>query len=72
MRRKNAWMAGLPLALVCVAISTPAYAYIDPGAGSLIVQAALAGFAAAAAALATFRGKITNLFRRIGKRRKPE
>jgi hypothetical protein len=35
-------------AAVLVALSTPAYAYIDPGSGSMILQGVLAAIAAVA------------------------
>lgn len=36
------------VAIVFAALSTPAYAYIDPGSGSMIVQGVLAAIAAIA------------------------
>lgn len=49
-----AWLAMVPAA----------QAYIDPGSGSIIFQAVVAGLAAAGTALAVFWSKITRLFRR--------
>lgn len=42
----------------------PAEAYLDPGSGSLILQAALAGLAAAYTAFRLFWHRVSNLFRR--------
>ena len=42
----------------------PAYAYIDPGLGSLLFQSLVAGFLAVGAAWAGFKMKITSLFTR--------
>ena len=42
----------------------PAYAYIDPGLGSLILQSAVAGFFAVGAAWVGFKTKIMSLFDR--------
>lgn len=45
-------------------IPQPAYAYIDPGLGSLLFQAAVAGFLAVGAAWVGFKMKIVSFFER--------
>ena len=42
----------------------PAYAYIDPGLGSLLFQSAVAGFLAVGAAWIGFKMKIMSFFER--------
>ncbi len=42
----------------------PAYAYIDPGLGSLLFQSAMAGFLAVGAAWVGFKMKIMSFFDR--------
>ena len=42
----------------------PAYAYIDPGLGSLLFQSAVAGFLALGAAWIGFKMKIMSFFER--------
>ncbi len=44
--------------------ASPAYAYLDPGTGSILVQALLAGLAVASAAVAAFWTRIRQLFAR--------
>lgn len=59
---------GLPLlafGAVIFALSTsPASAYLDPGAGSMALQALIAAFAGAAAFFGYYRQKITDFFRK--------
>jgi hypothetical protein len=50
------------VALLLVLLSSPAYAYLDPGTGSMLVQGLVAGLAVASAALATFWTRIRRLF----------
>jgi hypothetical protein len=48
-------MRTVPLiAVLMLALTTPAYAYLDPGTGSMILQMALAGAIAAAASIKIF------------------
>jgi hypothetical protein len=56
------------VALLLVLLSSPAYAYLDPGTGSMIVQGLVAGLAVASAAVAAFWTRIRRLF---SGRRKP-
>jgi hypothetical protein len=56
-------LAGCALALLLPVAS--AHAYIDPGAGSLLVQGLLAGLAGAAAVLSLFWGRVRGLWDRL-------
>lgn len=62
-------MTKLAAVLPVLALSaTPAYAYLDPGTGSMLVQALVAGLAVASAGVAAFWTRIRQLF---SGRRKP-
>jgi hypothetical protein len=50
------------VALLLVLLSTPAYAYLDPGTGSMIIQGVVAALAVASAAVAAFWTRIRRLF----------
>ena len=52
------------LAVVFAVAPQPAYAYIDPGLGSLLFQSLVAGFLAVAAAWAGLKLKILSFFDR--------
>jgi hypothetical protein len=62
----------MPRSLTCAALlgallaimPEPAYAYIDPGLGSLIFQSAMAGVLAVGAAWVGFKMKIKSFFER--------
>jgi len=59
--------------LVCplfVLSTTPVYAYIDPGTGSIIVQAIVAAVLTAGAMASVFRRAIKNFFLKLGNRKK--
>jgi hypothetical protein len=56
------------VALLLLLSSAPAYAYLDPGTGSMLVQGLVAGLAVASAAVAAFWTRIRQLF---SGRRKP-
>jgi hypothetical protein len=45
--------------------SRPAYAYLDPGTGSFLLQILLAGFLGLVLTLRLFRDKIAAVFRRL-------
>ena len=47
----NKAVAGSALAVVLVVLNSPAYAYLDPGAGSMILQGLIAAAAAGAAVI---------------------
>jgi hypothetical protein len=53
---------------VLLLASTPAYAYLDPGTGSMLVQGLLAALAVVSAAVAAFWTRIRQL---LSSRRKP-
>ena len=44
------------------AFSTPAYSYVDPGTGSLILQGVIAAVAGAAISLRLYWGRLRSLF----------
>jgi hypothetical protein len=50
------------LLLVC---AEPAFAYIDPGTGSLLIQAVIAAIAAVAVSIGTVRRRIRSLIDRF-------
>jgi hypothetical protein len=54
---------------LAVLASAPAYAYLDPGTGSILVQGLLAALAAASAAVAAFWSQIRRF---LAGRRSPE
>jgi hypothetical protein len=56
--------------LLLAASSAPAFAYLDPGTGSLLVQGIIASIAAAAAVGRLYWHRIVGLFR--GKKRPEE
>jgi hypothetical protein len=58
------------LGLLLAMIPQPAYAYIDPGLGSLLFQSVVAAFLAVGAAWAGFKMKIISLFDRSGDKNK--
>jgi len=61
--------AALRIALVlvaCLSIASPAYAYLDPGTGSMLISAVLGVAAAVALALKMFWYRVIGFFR--GKR----
>ena len=58
--------------LLLVFFSPDAYAYIDPGTGSLVIQAIIAIIAGAGIFISQVRMKISSFFRSIMKRIKGE
>ncbi len=61
------WRPRILTAIGFCLIAEPAYAYIDPGMGSLIFQSALAGFVTIAAMWAGLKDKIRTIFSRSKK-----
>lgn len=63
-RYRSAALAGLFAAVLAVSLgwTKPAFAYIDPGSGSMILQGILAAVAGAGVAIAGFWGKIKAFF----------
>lgn len=57
------------LAALCLATATPAWAYIDPGTGSLLLQGLLGSIAIAGAAIARFRGHIARYLWKLKRKR---
>ena len=68
MSNKEIFIPGIVLA-VFVLSTKPAYAYIDPGTGSMIVQAIAAAVLTAGAMAGVFWRAIKNFFVNMGKRR---
>jgi hypothetical protein len=58
------FMNGPIAGLLLVIASAPAYAYIDPGTGSLLLQGLIAAVAGAMIALRVYWGKLKLLFNR--------
>ncbi|MBX3723822.1 MAG: hypothetical protein KF713_18395 [Turneriella sp.] len=48
--------------MFCGIIAAPLYAYVDPGSGSILVQAVLAGFLGALLAVKIYWKKLVKLF----------
>ena len=57
-------LAAVALALALLAFSGPAWAYLDPSTGSMVVSAIVGIFASIALAVKTYWYKIKGLFRR--------
>lgn len=49
---------------------TPAYAYLDPGTGSIIIQSIIGAFAVGAASISLFWQRVKSFFFRTGDNRK--
>lgn len=56
----------LILILIAIVLPSDVHAYLDPGTGSMVFQAVVAGLAAAAYAVGAYWGKIRLLFSRRG------
>jgi len=54
----------ITLTVVVGLLASPAYAYLDPGTGSILVQALLAALAVASAGVVAFWTRIRQLFSR--------
>jgi hypothetical protein len=57
------------LAAVCSTTAAPAWAYIDPGTGSLLLQGLLGSLAIAGAAIAQFRSQIARYLSKLKRKR---
>jgi len=55
------------LSMMCLlaSLTTPAYAYLDPGTGSVMVQGLLAGFAGVLAILKLYWQRVKNFLRQL-------
>lgn len=60
LRPNTGWLL---FALVALAFSSPAYAYLDPGTGSMIVAAIVAVFATIVMGVKTYWYKLVSLLR---------
>lgn len=59
--RRRTQGAGISLSFACggsLVLASPAHAYLDPGAGSMLAQLAAAGFAGLAVLLRLYWGRI--------------
>jgi hypothetical protein len=52
----------ITITILVVLVSSPAYAYLDPGTGSMLVQGLLAALAVASAGIVAFWTRIRQLF----------
>ena len=52
----------LPAALFTAAFLTPAFAYLDPGTGSIILQAIIGAFAVAGATISVYWQRVRSFF----------
>jgi Na+/proline symporter len=57
--------------VACLSIAPPAYAYLDPGTGSMLVSALIGLFAAVALGLKMFWYRLVGLFRGKGRGVRP-
>jgi hypothetical protein len=57
----------IAVTLLVLLVSSPAYAYLDPGTGSMLVQGLVAALAVASAAVAAFWTRLRQFF--SGRRR---
>jgi hypothetical protein len=55
-------------AMICFAVTTPAYAYLDPGTGSLILQAVIGVIAGALVALRIYWDRVKSFIKRKNSR----
>lgn len=59
---KNAAIIGITGMILLASTAMPAFAYIDPVTGSIVIQTIVGGLAAAAVAMRRVRKKIIGLF----------
>ena len=62
------WLIAAAVAWLLLFNEQPAYAYIDPGTGSLIYQTALTLLLGAGLVLRRFRGSVARFVKRLGGR----
>lgn len=60
------------LAAVFFVVASPAYAYLDPGTGSMILQGLIGGIAAGAAVISIYFQKIKAFFQKLSGRSNDE
>jgi hypothetical protein len=69
MNRRARTATRISVLAACLAISAPAWAYLDPGTGSLLLQGLLGSIAIAGAAIARFRHHIAHYFSKLTRKR---
>lgn len=72
MKTNSRFVVSLSALCVLMFSANPAYAYLDPGAGSMLVQAVIAAVAAASVSIGVFRRRIRSFFGRLFGRKKDE
>lgn len=55
----------LAMVLYILLSSSRAHAYLDPGTGSMVVQAVIAGIAAVSVSLGIFRSRVASFFGKL-------
>lgn len=63
--RISKWILSMSILSVLMVISQPVYAYIDPGTGSMLVQAIIAFIAAAGVFLGMFWNHVKSLLKKL-------
>jgi len=58
----TSWLKVLCLAIGTLMYTSPAYAYLDPGTGSMLLQALIGGIAAGFAVLSLYWQKVKAFF----------
>lgn len=64
--------SGIAFLLLFAAAISPAYAYLDPGTGSLIIQGLLAGIAMVLLTIKMYWQKLLSLFHSLFRKSKPK
>lgn len=67
-RAQTVWRISI-LAAVCSTAAAPAWAYIDPGTGSMLLQGLLGSLAIAGAAIVRFRSHIAHYLSKLRRKR---
>lgn len=65
-------MAGWWLVALIILNTKPAYAYLDPGSGSYLIQMIIAGTIAVGATMTVTRERLVSMIRKILKKDKDE
>lgn len=65
--RRSPRLLALGLALALLGVATPAFAYLDPSTGSMVVSAIVGIFASIALAVKTYWYRIKGFFKRDSK-----
>ena len=64
MKTNSKFVVSLTVFCVLVLLSNPAYAYLDPGTGSMLIQGLLAAIAAASVTIGIFWRRLRSFFGR--------